>query len=298
MRTNFSSSKLVRLLGDLGNPDRAPMAAGRTVDASSQDFAEKLSLWVSVFDSVTLRAAHQSISAVADEKPSRLPPRGALPVDEQLHQVRTILARAINTLHFDETSDTAPGANRHSLNQPMPMPVPEDAVDFTPYRQRYMEQQRNMDLMIRPLRDNVRQTLSGASPELRQLAALDAVWEQMLAGREQTLLATVPSRLKRRFDSLHKLHQPAVTSADLQSKQHDGSQQPAPKAALWRQPGGWLDLFGRELQEILLAELEVRLEPVTGLIEAFNNADKADGAASPVNANSTDRAGNQIRKYQ
>ena len=99
LRRNFSSSKLVRLLGDLGNPGHASVGASRTIDASSQDFAEKLSLWVGVFESVTLHAAHRSISAVADDKPSRLPSRGALPLDEQLHQVRTILERAINTGH-------------------------------------------------------------------------------------------------------------------------------------------------------------------------------------------------------
>jgi hypothetical protein len=32
-----------------------------------------------------------------------------------------------------------------------------------------------------------------------------------------------------------------------------------------------LDAFGKELQEVLLAELEVRMQPVVGLIEAFSN---------------------------
>ena len=38
-----------------------------------------------------------------------------------------------------------------------------------------------------------------------------------------------------------------------------------------RRPGGGLDVFGKEMQEVLLAELEVRLQPVVGLIEAFSN---------------------------
>jgi hypothetical protein len=41
--------------------------------------------------------------------------------------------------------------------------------------------------------------------------------------------------------------------------------------ALWMQPGGWLAGFRKELQDALLAELDVRLQPTVGLIEAFSN---------------------------
>jgi hypothetical protein len=41
------------------------------------------------------------------------------------------------------------------------------------------------------------------------------------------------------------------------------------------QPGGWLAAFGQELQEALLAELDARLQPVTGLIEAIRNKGNA-----------------------
>ena len=66
--------------------------------------------------------------------------------------------------------------------------------------------------------------------------------------------------LERRFEHLRKTHQLGLDAAQ---------QQDAP--VLWRQPGGWLDVFGKEMQEVLLAELEVRLQPVVGLIEAFSN---------------------------
>jgi hypothetical protein len=41
--------------------------------------------------------------------------------------------------------------------------------------------------------------------------------------------------------------------------------------ALWMQPGGWLANFCRELQGVLLAELDLRLQPTVGLIEALSN---------------------------
>ena len=238
LRTNFSSSRLVRLLG---------YAAVLDVDTSRQDVAERLGQWVGAFESVTLHAAHQSITAVAEDAPSATLATTHAALDAHLQQVRGVLAHGITAKPAPE--DLGKRA-RHPLNQPEP--VLETGADFAPYRKRYLDQQRNMDLMVPPLRDHVRQTLSQASPALRQLAALDAVWEQMLAGRAQKGLSAVPGFLEKRFKNLRTTHQ------------HDDP-------TLWRQPGGWLDLFGKELQDILLAELNVRLEPVVGLVEALSH---------------------------
>ena len=41
--------------------------------------------------------------------------------------------------------------------------------------------------------------------------------------------------------------------------------------AMWMRPGAWLANFRDELLEALLAELDVRLQPAMGLIEAFSN---------------------------
>jgi hypothetical protein len=43
------------------------------------------------------------------------------------------------------------------------------------------------------------------------------------------------------------------------------------KPALWMQPGAWLERFCGELKAVLLVELDVRLLPTVGLIEAMNN---------------------------
>ena len=255
MRRNFSSSGLTRLLGDLD--DDSVSHAGE----SGQDFAEKLSLWVGVFDAGTLHAAHQAVAAggvqVAHGS-ARTAPGKAISPREQLHQVRSILAR---TVAHAESPD--PAGRRARLQFDPPGPVVEQEADFAPYRQHYQDQQRNMDLMIGPLRDNVRQILSAGSPALRQLAILDAVWEQMLAAREQKLLSAVPLRLKRRFESLRK----AGRDSDVPKKPDQSPGQSLP--VLDGTQPAWLKVFSRELQQVLLAELEVRLEPVTGLIEAL-----------------------------
>jgi hypothetical protein len=97
-----------------------------------------------------------------------------------------------------------------------------------------------MEQAIASLRDRVRQTLSRVSPRLRQLAALDAVLEQVIAPREQVLLPTASTLMARRFGQL-------------------------------RATEGGLDGFANDWREALLSELDLRLEPVAGLADALRN---------------------------
>jgi hypothetical protein len=90
------------------------------------------------------------------------------------------------------------------------------------------------------LRDPVRKAMCRVSPRLRQLAVVDAAFEQVLGRREQALLPTVHALLKRRFEQL-------------------------------RGQEGGLESFARQWRETLLAELELRLEPVAGLVDAVRN---------------------------
>lgn len=233
MPRNFSSSRLVRLLSDLASVD---------VEASRQDFAERLGLWLDVFDGITLHAAHQSIKTVDEEKPSDRLLARTFALEEEFHRVRTALVKAITASSASPASGT------------------ETDAGYAPYHQRYLDQQRHMALRIDALRAHVRQAIAKVSPQLGQLATFDAVMEQMFGGREQKLLSTVPVLLERRFGHLRKTRQLGLDAAQQQDA-----------LASWRQPGGWLDVFGKEVQEVLLAELEVRLQPVVGLIEAFSN---------------------------
>lgn len=217
LNRNFSSSRLVRLLGDLTCVE---------VEPSRQDFAERLSLWLSAVDAVRLGGALQSIQACAPQKSANAQSSRSALVDDEFHRVRTALVKAITA----STSLFQSGA-----------PDETDA-EYARYYQRYLDQQRQMELKIGPLRAHVRQVLSTASTPLRQLAAMDAVLEQMLGGREQKLLSTVPVVLERRFEQLRKAKQ-----------------------------DGWLRVFGKEWQAVLAAELDVRLQPVVGLIEALGN---------------------------
>lgn len=208
MRSTFGSSRLVRLLGG-----GTPLAA----EAPGGDFAERLSLWLNAFDAIRLQSAHQAIRAIRAPAAASGSGRAAARPDlaGDLQRVRSTLAKAI-------ARDPLAGA--------------ADETGYAPWRERHLELQRQMELMIRPLRDHARQVLACRSPRLRQLAALDAVLDETLAPREQALLPTVVALLERRHEQLA----------------------PGPR-----------DAFADDWRQALLAELELRLEPVAGLVEAL-----------------------------
>ena len=127
------------------------------------------------------------------------------------------------------------------------LPVEAQDSAFAPHHQRCLDLQRRMETAIEPFRAHVRQTLATASPRLARLAALDATLERLLGGREQRLLSGVPAFLKARFEQLRQT-----------------------------QPDHWPEPFEQELQQALVAELDLRLQPASGLIEAL-----AQASASP-----------------
>lgn len=211
LRSTLASSPLVRLLGD-ATPDGA--------DAAGMDFAERLSLWLNAFDAIALQSAHQAIRAQA-ATPVRPP---AMPADarEDVQRVRSVLARLVA--------------------QDLPAPDGDDEPGYAPFHARHLELQRQMDLMIAPLRAHLRDTLARTSSSLRQLAALDLAMGQALGAREQALLPQVGKLLKRRFAQAR-----AAQAAD----------------------GEGLRAFTQEWREALLAELDLRLAPCVALAEAL-----------------------------
>lgn len=239
MRSNFSSSTLVRQLGEW-----TPLEA----DASGMDFAERLSLWLDAFDAIGLQAAHQSIQAVqqdASPQPQRPPRAGggrASALHEDVERVRGALAQAI----AQDPRQVARDADG-------------DAQGYTPFMQRHQALQRQIEQMIAPLRDHVRQAVGRASPRLQPLAALDAALEQALGEREQALMPTVARLLARRYEQLRP--------AQAAPPEGEAAASPAPDDE-------WQHAFTSEWRQVLLAELDLRLQPVMGLVEALGNESK------------------------
>jgi hypothetical protein len=158
-----------------------------------------------------------------------------------------------------ETARTPADLRRLARAAARPDEAAADA-SYAPWRQRHLELQRQMELMIPPLREHLRAALARGPARMRQLAALDAAMEQVLAPREQKLLPRIAERMERRFAQLRAAH--------LQALQDSGVDD---DPAAWRRPGGWLERFAGEWRQLLAAELDLRLQPAMGLVEALGN---------------------------
>jgi hypothetical protein len=239
-RTPFSGSAFIRLLAALND---APATA------TPGAFAERLSRWFDWTDAISLSAALGSSTAQVPEP--AVAARPLMNVDErELARVRATLAR-----HVADASSTAVPTPRTSRLASTPIVAPQTPDDFPAYRQRYVACQQAMETSIGPLRRRVRSTLAGAAPALARLADLDAVMEQVIGEQERALLATVPGRLEQRFERLRQAHADACPHAD--------------PGATDAPPATWADTFRLDMRDVLLAELELRLQPVEGLLEAL-----------------------------
>ncbi|WP_334189357.1 DUF3348 domain-containing protein [Noviherbaspirillum sp.] len=243
-RTSFHSSKLIRRLADLGLVDAVEPGTA---------FAEKLGEWVHFADAITLSAVHGGSPASLRTKSPRAYTAARDAIDLECGRIQTFLVNSI-------TRSFSPASGRTHIQ--LPALHPELPMNFTsayaPYRRFYEAHQRDMDTSIRPLRTNTREALAKASPALGKLAELDAALETILRDRESRLLMKVPSLLRRRFEELFKEHQQRLADAQQADNPTD-----------WMRAGGWLTRFCNDMQTLLLAEVEFRLQPTLGLIEAF-----------------------------
>lgn len=234
--TRLSQPRLVQLLAGWTEGDTEP---------TRLDTAERLAQWLGVPDAIALHAAHAAVRATVPRGAARArPPQG---LEDEFRRVRATLEASI--AHAGSQGERVKTrAGRGPVE-----PAPPEAPGFGPWQQRYQDQQRRMDMSVDALRAHVRSALATASPRLAQLAALDALLDPLLGERTQRLLATVPAHLERRFEQLRA---PPTT---------DNPDDAAPDDSRWR------PLFEQAFQAALLAELDVRLQPVMGLLEALRD---------------------------
>lgn len=121
---------------------------------------------------------------------------------------------------------------------------PGGSPAYAPFKHRHTELQRLFEPMVAGLREHARRSLSAAGGPLRRLAALDAAMAPVMLAREQALWPLMVTLMEKRFA------QQAAGVIDM-------------------------DAFTREWRQALQTELELRLAPVTGLVEAFEN--ESDG---------------------
>lgn len=118
--------------------------------------------------------------------------------------------------------------------------------DYAVLRERHLLLQRSMLAATGRLRGELREALAQRSPDLARLAEVDALMERVLSPREHLLLGTVPELLGRHF-------------ARLQQAAGDSASTSFP----------WFETFRRDMHSVLLAELDIRFQPVQALRAAL-----------------------------
>ncbi|MDR8395591.1 DUF3348 domain-containing protein [Paraburkholderia sp. USG1] len=247
-RTALSGPALIRLLARLADVD---------VPESRQSLSDRLSQWFGWTDAIALSSAlNGNPPAVAVAAGARA--FGSAEEADYL-RARSSLAKAI-------TGDSVFAvARRHGSMHASSQSVPtEPAADYAVFRQRYLAIQQSMETGIGNLRGRLRAMLAARTPNMARLAVVDAVMERALSERERSLLAGVPALLAGHFERLRAAEQAALAAAEAASETASDAAAPT--------PGAWLNLFRQDMQSVLLAELEIRLQPVEGLLAALRSS--------------------------
>ncbi len=238
-RTALSGPTLIRLLARL---------TGADVPDDRQALSDRLSQWLNWTDAITLSSALNGNAPVvaSDARAS------ARAVESEYARVRAALRKAI-------ADDTVFAAlkQRGPAQAPALESTADASVDYSVFRQRYLYMQREMETAVGNLRERLRGALAARTPEMARLAMVDAVMERALAPREQSLLAGIPALLAKYFERLRQAEQAALADAEASGTVQEHS------------PRAWLDVFRKDMQSALLAELEVRFQPVEGLLAAL-----------------------------
>jgi hypothetical protein len=238
-RATFNRAGLVRILSET-----VPHA-----NAVHYDFGERLGQWLDFTDALALFSVLNAGTGSA--APAPMHPRA--------HALQAHLARTRQHLAQSIAHDGVFTSEPAKLRFPTPLPeaTPESAADFSPYHRFYLAHQRDMHSAIAALRTQARKALSNLDPAHRQLAELDAAFEKTLFSRERHLLSLIPMLLAKRFAERLAAHRAQLLPGDIDDP------------ARWTEPDSWLAAFCQDTQAVLLAELDLRLKPVAGLIAAL-----------------------------
>ncbi|WP_313695518.1 DUF3348 domain-containing protein [Achromobacter mucicolens] len=276
-RTGLSGPTLIRLLTRLTDAE---------VQQSRQSLSDHLSQWLGWTDAIALSAALNTAPPVI--APSARMFSSA--EERECVRVRTTLADAI-------ASDTAATAAKRVAPARAPAKklaavLAEDAFDYSSFRQRYLSLQHTMETSIGNLRSRLRGMVAARNGEWTRLAVVDAIMDRALLPKERALLGAIPKLLQAHFDGLRKAEEAALAQAAEQALAEPGApadatadvpgdtQAPAVDAAqAGTSPpapaitaGAWLDTFRADMRAVLLAELDVRLQPVEGLLAALRTS--------------------------
>lgn len=255
---------LIRLLAHLTEaqaPESAPSLSGQ------------LSQWLGWTDAIAL-------SSALNGNPPAVPTAGArAAVSDEAADSARVRAMLVDAIRDDRAS----ARGRRSPVRPLPAEALDASADFAIYRQRYQTLQQRMETAVGDLRGRLRAALA-RRPGQGRLAMLDAVMERVMGAREQALLANVPAVLEAHYQRLRQGEETALAQAasantdttdtadttDHSAEAAATTARPEPAGvAAAVTPGAWRRVFRRDMEDLLLAELDLRFQPVEGLVAAL-----------------------------
>jgi hypothetical protein len=251
---SLKNTRLVQILAETApsNPKR-----------HSQKFIDRISDIPSLHDTISLRAAHQTIKTT-EFGAANIPRETAKKIKKDFVKARSLMVHSIATSFI-------------SRSRPMtnPFPTPERVYShlgpdhpagplhskvFAPFRNFYTARQNDIEAGVQRFRFQCGTVFSGLSKELASLAELDRSFGNMFSKYERNCFAAVPELLEAQFrglfDQQEQTQSEKITVDDLKE---------------WMGPHGWISDFCKKMREMLFAELETRLLPIQGLIESIPN---------------------------
>jgi hypothetical protein len=232
-------SRLVRLLSDL---------SGINISSAEYNLAEHLGRLLSVSDSITLSRSLAQLPKVIGQHSASSADEVKLDVLASREKMINVIVQSFAAEH-EGTGIRVPSVSIGTRAEAL--------ETFEPYQRFYNMHQAEMACEANSVRLRVRGAVSSFSVELHQLAEIDRILGESLSGQTAKLFNITIKLLQQRFKQLLAAHRIKEGDNQLTELQH------------WLSPGGWLELFYRDMQELLLAELDVRLQPTLGLLEAL-----------------------------
>lgn len=244
-----TSSRLQRVLLELAVVDG---------ELSQIQFADKLGELISLSDAIVLAESLRGLK------------KRPFAAAENTDNANTVFLQAraemlgfiVNSFVLEGDEAPAGGVSSFILPRPNRDTLDDPNAGFVAYQRFYSLHQSEMDHRVVTLRRQLQHIMAGRTPELAQLAALDSSMADTMADFSRRAFAGIPHLLAKRFYSLNQQYR--------QERLNDGATSSVvDDASLWLKKDGWLDRFIREMQAVLLAELELRLMPVIGMLEAL-----------------------------
>lgn len=236
------SSELLRFLASRGMADAA---------LDTGDVGQRLGDWLDFRQAIALQAFIGSVDDPATQDQPATARVDAAVLRRRFGEVRNALEQSILS-----GSVPAPGLARIECpGAELEHPI-DPKTAFDPFRRYAIGHQRQMESVIRSLRTQLRGMLDKGPTAQRQLCALDTIFDSVLSARETRLLGHINNGFEKRFAKALKQHLKQL----VQAAEAD---EPAPRTEPWLAP------LLADMRQALLTELDLRLQPVLGLVEAL-----------------------------